>query len=454
MLAASGAALICKLVGAETKLTWFILGGFALAAVLFGIALLSSYPFEKRLARYLDDSLDGGEKVQTMVEFADSDDVMAKLQRNDAEQRLSNAPKSVTKMKYAWPSLAAVCLAVATFTAALVVPAKADNTPPANDGQGQTSVVIPFEVDNYILAALRELIDHVDGSAMQQPLKSTVVAELEKLLAEITEISTRDEMVALVTATMSAIDEAVEAVNTGLELATALAKTEDSALIKLANAVGAVDMTRFNQTFLDFGLTFKDVTTAAEEISDASIKMTIALAMSQVSETDGLYLAVSALNEKLVAQVPNLQTESYGQTAWENQLDTILGDSMSAFGVALGQQIENDEERDYVLRKLQEIFGLKNSELPRLSEDYTPTTGGDSDDDDDKDLSDGGLGTGDLNFASNELVYDPETGKLVPYIEVFERYYAIYISAVSEGKVDPNLEKILQAYFDKLAASK
>lgn len=453
VLVASGAALICKLLGMKVELWWLLLGGVALAGVIFGLLLLCAYPFQKRLARYLDDSLGGGEKVQTMVEFASSNDVMAGLQRKDAEERLAKAPKSVTKLKHAWQCIAAACLGLATLTAALVVPAKAESDPSGGGNNGPTAVTTPFEASEYILTALRELIEEVKKSSMEQPLRAKVVAELEKLLADVSEVTTREEMVQIVKATMEAVDKAVEDVNTGLELATALAKTDNSALIKLANAVGATDMARFNQTYLEFGMLFKDVETAADEISDVSLKLTIALAMSQVSETDDLYLAIKALNETLVAQVPNLQDGSYGQTTWENQLDTMIGDCTAAFSEAMGQQITNDEVRDYVIRKLQEIFGLKNNELPALSADYTPTTGGDGDKDDDSNLSDGGLGTGDLNFASNELVYDPETGKLVPYIEVFERYYAIYIAAVSEGKVDANLEKILQTYFDKLAES-
>ena len=180
--------------------------------------------------------------------------------------------------------------------------------------------------------------------------------------------------------------------------------------------------------------------------------MEVALAMSEVDKTDGLYLALVNLKGVLVAQVPDLP--SYEQTSWETQIDTVLASATAPFSAALGKQIYNDETRDYVIQKLQEIFGLKDKEMPTVSQDYKPTAGDGNDNDDDTQMGDGGLGTGDLNFANNELVYDPETGELRPYGEVFAKYYAIYTDAVSQGKIDPNLELILQQYFDKLSTNK
>ena len=455
--AASLCVFICTILEITVPWLYAIVGGVLLGLLTCGILLLCLYPFKRRVARKLDKELGNGEKVQTMIEFETSDEVMTALQRQDTEYRLAEElPASYTKFKKPWHCIVAGVLAIATFGAATFSTIAAMSRPQLPEDDGASSGVIidktPFEIDNYQIAALYELIQYVKDSPMQDEPKATSVAALEKLLEQVLVVTTRGEMIMAVQEAIKTVDDAVEAINTGTDLATALEKTGLASLRKLANAIGATDMTRFNQQYAEFGQAFKTLETAGETIQTLAVNLEVALAMAEVDKTDGLYLALVNLKTVLVAQVPDLP--SYEQASWETQIDTVLASATAPFSTALGKQIYNDETRDYVIQKLQEIFGLKDKEMPTVSQDYKPTAGDGNDNDDDTQMGDGGLGTGDLNFANNELVYDPETGELRPYGEVFAKYYAIYTDAVSQGKIDPNLELILQQYFDKLSTNK
>ncbi|MBO5335146.1 MAG: hypothetical protein J6A87_04130 [Clostridia bacterium] len=459
---ASIGALVCELLKVKVEPWIFVLGGIGLGAVVFGTLLLCLYPFERKLARKLDDELGSEERVQTMLEFASDEKEMSVLQRKDTEARLAALPATYTQFKRIWQCIAAVCLAVATCASAVVVPmlGKGSTGGGGNgDGGGDSSIqtVIPFEVSTAQLVALRELIEYVQDSGMQDEPKTATVAALEDLLEKIVDVEAHSEMLVLVSGTIVAVDAATEAKNTGYELATAFEKAEAATLRKLANAVGATDIERFTDQYVKFWEAFKEYgeqgATAKDTIETFSTRLQIALAMSQVDGADELVQALKALNEAVVKELDPSTFVYYTQESWVNRMETVFGTCQGPIANAMNKQIVNNDVRDYTIDKLCEIFGLDDANIPPLSQDYTPTTGGE-DDKDDSNLNDGGLGTGDVNYGSNELIYDPETGELKPYGEVFAKYYAIYTDAVHQGKIDPNLEKILQAYFDMLATNK
>ena len=458
--AASIGALVCELLKEKVAPWIFVLGGVGLAAIVFGVLLLCLYPFDRKLARKLDAELGNEERVQTMLEYATDEQEMPVLQRKDTEARLAALPAAYTQFKRVWQCIAAVCLAVATCASAVIVPilgkGSTDGGGNGDGGGGTIQTVIPFEVSTAQLVALRELIEYVQDSGMQDEPKAATVAALEDLLENIVDVEVYSEMLVLVSGTIVAVDAATEAKNTGYELATAFEKAEAPTLRKLANAVGSTDIERFTDQYVKFWEAFKEYgeqgATAKDTIETFSTRLQIALAMSQVDGSDELVQALKALNEAVVKELDPSTFVYYTQESWANRMETVFGNCQGPIANAMNKQIVNNDVRDYTIDKLCEIFGLDGTDVPPLSQDYTPTTGGE-DDKDDSELNDGGLGTGDVNYGSNELIYDPETGELRPYGEVFAKYYAIYTDAVHQGKIDPNLEKVLQAYFDKLASN-
>ena len=69
------------------------------ASILFGLLLLILYPTKRKAAKRLDKELDLNQKVQTMIEFKDSDTQMAKIQRIDAQNILQNTNLKMKQKK-------------------------------------------------------------------------------------------------------------------------------------------------------------------------------------------------------------------------------------------------------------------------------------------------------------------------------------------------------------------
>lgn len=442
-----------KLIEAEIPLPLTIGCALAFGAAVFGVLLLCLYPFQKRLAKRLDRELGTRERVQTMVEFSSDESEMAALQRKDTEERISALPKSLTSFKHPWQAIAAGALAAVTLIAAVAIPVKADNGGGGGDSSSSSgSGGISFNVSDFQLTALQQLIEYVQESKMEQGLKDLTVAELESLVESVQSTLYREEMIDLVVAAMKAVDSAVEEKNSGFDLATAIDATENAQAQLLAAAVGAVEIERFDSFYKECADGFKDITTAKEKLGAFSIALTTGLVASKVNEEDPLRAAIDGLHGALVALIPEI--EYYQQQAWESQIDGTFTGHSAAFNEALSQQIVNDETRDYVIRKLKEIFGLTDKEMPELSQDYVPSNVGSEDNGENEKPGGGGLGTGEYNFPSDELVYDPATGEQVRYGVLLLDYYGRYETALAEGRIDPDLEKILQIYFDTIGEEK
>ena len=461
---------------------WVILGGVGLGALLFGVLLLCLYPFKKRLARRLDRTL-GGEKTQTMVEFSEHEDAMSVLQRNDTEDRLGKLPKELYSFKHAWQCIVAACLAVVTAASAVTVTLLPEisggggdgSRPPAQEEEGD----IYFSFSDYQMAALRQLINEIKTSNMAQGLKEFSIAQVEGLLEKLPTVLLRSEMVELVCDVIANVDQAVENVNTGYDLATTMTQTGQPLVMMLGNAVGCVELERFAEYYQACKEGFKPFTEtvtdegedegvdprdggeetpaepekgglAKQNLTQFSIALTSALVASNVPENDALYKAVKGLHDQLFSLS---QMISYFDVAgWENRMEKVFGDCMETFVNAMSAEIANDETRDYIIRKLKEVFDLKQEELPVLSRDFVPAEI-DMEKENDDELNSGGLGTGDYNFPSDELIYNPATGEHVRYGELLAEYYNRYTEALKNGEIDPELEMILQAYFDMLSAT-
>jgi len=80
------------------------------------------------------------------------------------------------------------------------------------------------------------------------------------------------------------------------------------------------------------------------------------------------------------------------------------------------------------------------------------TLTGETDDDDDNDdpLQDGGIGSGDIVYGSDDQIYDPDTNENVKYGSVINEYYAKITEKLLDGNVSEELEKYISDYFASL----
>ena len=161
-------------------LTYGFYAGVA-AAVAFLVASILLLPTQKRVAKRIDRHLSLGEKVQTMVVFSKDPSEMAALQRADTERILSETPKRRVKGACTWLFVLLPVIACMALGGTVLVPAK---EPPAP---------LPVIESNFYMTpwqeqALKDLIEKVKTSDMEEMPKEGTVKQLQSLLIKLRSI--------------------------------------------------------------------------------------------------------------------------------------------------------------------------------------------------------------------------------------------------------------------------
>jgi hypothetical protein len=113
-----------------------------------------------------------------------------------------------------------------------------------------------------------------------------------------------------------------------------------------------------------------------------------------------------------------------------------------------------------VVQTLCNLFGISKSELaPDVStlpddSDRDPEDSGDLDDGEveepDGPIGSGGLGTGDVIYGSNDLIFDPDKNAHVPYGDVINDYFAKANEQITDGRVSEEISDAAEEYFGTL----
>lgn len=420
--------------------------GAGIGLILTAVLLAVLFPYKKRLARKLDKELALREGVQTMLAFADRQDDMMLLQREQTEQRLQATPAKKLKIRHVWTCLVCFLLAAFMSVTAFAIPAKQPEppTPPVEP---------PFSLNAWEEIALTELIEQVRTSTMTEPAKSETVAHLEMLLRELYTTETQSRMKTLVVDTVLSVRDSVDGVVTLRSFSPILSTGGSPYSRALDKALANVDQTAFKQE-LDGIVTslseIKDKDELIEAVHVFSEELKMVLRNSGAAQEDALYIEL----ERLAGTLSDIATgiESYTLTWGRLQITDAFGVAYTQMGKALTQQRYDADMGLFVETRLLEIFGLSALDLPtEEGEDEGPQTPGDyEDDDDNQTITDGGLGSGELILGSQDIIYDPNREDYVKYSEVIDLYNAIFIEKKVDGLLPEDVAVLIEAYFAEL----
>ena len=160
LISYAAAAIVYKLSGRALPLFYYaIFGGGALLVSLILYFIFT--PSDKRLAKRLDSLYSLDEKISTMVEFKDSDDGFAVLQREDAEEKLAEQSIRAVKSTRLIASILVLFIAVGSLVGSLFVPMKVDTETPIDEFDKQ-----------WIITAINELITIVESAYIDDTLKA------------------------------------------------------------------------------------------------------------------------------------------------------------------------------------------------------------------------------------------------------------------------------------------
>ena len=456
-----GVAVGCVIAAVLTTLSKFeiltidkiimLIASVAPAVAVAGIVVLVLMPSEKRAAKKIDRALNFGERAQTMVAYKQHNGPMIALQRVDADNRLSAATTRGVGLRGIVAITVAFVLAAAMLVTAFVIPGKAEALDDSNE-----EIDIPWAISEYQRVALEDLIREVRESEMEQEAKDSTVDTLEDLLYALTKVvETESEMKETVIAAIVDVDLISDNANTYLAISRKMLESEDDSMQKLGKIIELLDPLSVRDK-MDVLYVSNFMVSDVADLATA-FAAGIELALEGAMTDNEIYLNIALYNFadslRLVgsdgdSSNDGLQTDNAFATACDDLVD------------ALSYQKTNLEMRDKVIAKLTELFGIKADELPDLNANLPSdgNVGGDKndenvkpEDDEDEVVSDGGIGTGNIIYGSDEsYIYDPEKKETVLYGESLGAYHGKYLEDVLSGQISDEFKDLLDAYFDVL----
>jgi hypothetical protein len=432
LIAYASVAIAFKLYGRAVDLFYY--GIFGGAALLVSVALYFVFtPSDKKLAKKLDSVYSLDEKVSTMVEFRDSDDEFAILQREDAEERLGALSTRSLKSTKLIAGLLVFVIAIGSLVGSLLVPMKVDTEAPISEFDKQ-----------WIITAINELITVVEGAYIDDTLKESSLSELKSLRSFIEETQLLSEMKTRAVRTVIAINDDLKTANSVEAIASKFAESQNENIKNLGKAMSELSGADTKKALEKLGEAI-----ASADSSDGVFmaeEMDVYLQSSGVHSSDTVYLMFKTLVSTIKADSSVAESECES-TAKLLSASVIL-------------QNVNKSTISVVINKLCNLFGITESDITAQSPDSDVDigiSGGSANTPEDPEveepdhgISSGGLGTGEVIYGSNDMIFDPHTNTYRPYGEILNEYFAKVNEYITDGKTSAEISDALEEYFSLL----
>ena len=410
------------------------LGG---ATILCALSILILYPTKIKAAKRLDNELNLNQKVQTMVEFSDSDTDMAKIQREDTLSILGNTELKKFSMRFGVFFFVLLALMV-IFTTSVVVTATIEEEDPSNGGGGY--VEPSYDLDDWTTRALLDLIEVVDKSSIDVELKTPVVQNLRTLLSKLEEVTLEVEMKSLVLQVIADTTLRLDLVNSNNEVFTELKGSDAPIVRELVTQINALNVTNVNNCIENFYVYLcGDESTISQAISDLDAGFKTLINNSKLNKDEKLTKALL----KFASELSNAKGKDGVRKAIDDNLESIVD--------IIKVQTENYRIIDYTIEQLKIIFGLNESTEEENSgtSDNNPTINPVEPPKLNPGELQGGYGTGDVLFGSDDIIFDIEKG-VVEYGEVIAKYYGQLVGMFNDGTIPEEYKELFDKYFDGL----
>ncbi len=457
IIAASVYVIFLKFAALTPNILIFALIGIAVFAAAFGVLLLVIRPTDKRLAVRLDRKLSLGEKVQTMVEFDGKSGDMIEVQRADTNRIISSTPRKALADKKPYLHIIAPLLAIALILPAFLMGVKKPDVPPVPEVPENTSDV--WELTDWHIMSVRLLIDDVNASALTSDGKSKITYELEGLLSDLANVTSRTKMTQTVIDVMIEIDGVVDGINTFSSVNAALKNSVSARVKELAVALGTPSDPILESKFSQLQKNMLQEN-AEDELNNfsAALKLVYETA-GDAEKSDKLYLSLKSFADAAeeLADVIAAPDFAGDKEALFTALFSAAGEKMSE---ALMEQKKNRDVSDNTINGLMSIFGIEYSEIPEeLKYGDDGEAGGVSGENPDKNddehiVTGGGKGEGETLYASDDMIFDKDEGEHVKYGDVIDSYDVKKTDVVNNSSLPDNVKDAISKYFGDLYYNK
>lgn len=425
-----------KLNAIKLNAGYYALIAIALFLISGGIAFLILKPNDIYTAKRMDKQLGLKEKVHTMIEFQDSKEYLAEIQRNDAKQRISAIPTKSFKMKihYAFGIVSVVALILCVCS--IVVPTSANDDP--------IIVEPPISEDSNVILQVRDIIRHINENAeLKQTTKTTYIEGLNTLIGVLQRpnLSRADEVSAVLIA-IEYTKNSLALINTMDDISLALSDSNNEDVHSMGVYMSALDIESV-LTYLggvQSYLRTSQLAVRRTRYTEMDNELFSRIRSEHLDENDELVAAFATLYTKLDASVSN-------RTEYATMINENFEDASVSIRFAMEQQMENRNEASYIESSLRDIFVIPL--VDDNPDDGDGDIGGGGSTVDPDDPIEGGGGDGEIGFGGDDIFYDPEDG-VVKYYEVIERYNAYIEGLVADGRISEELATYYRNYFSLL----
>lgn len=431
--------LVRKLAGEEFKTLYGIIGVGIAVAVSLALYFIFM-PSDRRLARRLDKLYEMEEKVSTMVEFRNDSGDFYQLQREDAEEKLGNKPRKAMKSKALLTGIISFVVSVGILVGAIALPVKAEVEEPIDEFDKQ-----------WILATLNELIETVQANAwISEGLKKDTLDQLELLVDFVEQSNLMSEMKKEAIKAVSVIDNSLDRANTAVAIGEKFEASSDPKIASLGTSLKTLSPSGTRNALTEMGSAMANADSQTVGFAAAEINSYLLSSGTPIDDP------VHAIFKTLVFDIQNA-TASDMEDIFKRASTDLIDD--------ITYQVTNATTITYVISTLCDLFGITTDDLANegvdvvvpdgdISGGVTDGGGGDmEDDDDDNPLGTGGLGTGEIIYGSNDMIYDPNKNEYVPYSELINEYFAKINELIIDGKTTDEAAKLAEYYYGLLFGS-
>lgn len=425
------------------KLNLLFLGicSISLAIIVFGILFLILYPRNLKVAKRLDKELNLKQKVQTMIEYENVDTPMTSLQREDTINTLSNISIKKFVMKFSVFFFVLVgfasLLGVTSIVMASIDDEIVDNS---NDDEDKGPA---YDLDNWTVRALLDLIEVVETSNINNELKTPVVNDLNSLLDSLETVEYQSEMKGLVENVINNSSIKLDLINSNNEVFTILRTSSSSVVKDFGTHINALNITNITNSIENLYVYLTgDSSTVLGALLEFDNDFRVLIKNSALDKEEALVSALYKLAEDL--------KKCENATDLNESIAAVINENKPLIINVVKQQAENKVIIEYVIEQLKIIFGLNESTNPdendpNNNEQINPTEPPKISDEE----NGGGYGSGEVLFGSNDSMFDNEEG-IVEYGKVIAKYYGDIVGKFEDGTLPEEYKEFFDKYFDIL----
>lgn len=432
-------------------LAFTVLGVATVAVAIWAYFMLYRTNIQKIAARVDDVGLE--ERVITMVEYANREDVLAQRQRADAQRALEQVVPKQVKFKVSKIAIA-LLLVVAVLSTFTMVTAHLVVSQATTDPEKPPVEEIVTEEDKIIAEMLEELRKIIDDAEVRQELKDTLHKMVDDLEARLYPTDSTEVKIAKISETAQEIHRILQAELSKTTVGQELQKHETTEA--LGTAIESGDPQTREQGFQavydsievlvsegKYDVLYQTADDIEQSLEDCTIK-----------PDQPLEDALRALAEALRVELPPPPPETGGEEdKTDDEIDMEqameeIKDAMDAIQDALEQEDnikETDEAIQDAMQDAMEQLGQETAN-PNDNPEENPDKEGEDEGEVDEDEIKGPAHP----TEDGEIVYDAVIDGETPYMDKYDEYYESVLELLTSGDLTDEEREKIENYFNIL----